>query len=253
MKLQGKVAIVTGGASGIGRAISLQLAADGASVVIADLNLDLAQSTAREVSALGQRALPVRVNVTSSQEVKALVDRAVKDLGGIDVLVNNAGWDKLEPFVQSTEETWDKVIAINLKAPIICARAVLDHMMERKAGKIISISSDAGKVGSSGEAVYSGCKAGVIGFSKTLAREVARYGINVNCVCPGPTETPLLQSLMGAGDTGSRMLQAVIRAVPFKRLGRPEDIANMVSFLASDDADYITGQAFSVNGGLTMQ
>ncbi|MDP2663390.1 MAG: glucose 1-dehydrogenase [Dehalococcoidia bacterium] len=253
MKLRGKVAIVTGGASGIGRAISLELADQGADVVIVDLNLEAAQSTAKEISALGRRALPVRTNVTSSAEVKAMVTQAIEEVGGVDVLVNNAGWDKLEPFIQSTEETWDKVIALNLKAPIICARSVLDHMMERKAGKIITISSDAGKVGSTGEAVYSGCKAGVIGFSKTLAREVARYGINVNCVCPGPTDTPLLQNLMGGTDTGAKMLQAVIKAVPFKRLAKPEDIAKMVAFLASDDAGYITGQAFSVNGGLTMQ
>ncbi len=253
MRLLGKVAIVTGGASGIGRAISLELASQGADVVIVDLNLEAAQSTAKEITGLGRRALAVKTNVTSSVEVKAMVAQAIQDLGGVDVLVNNAGWDKLEPFIQSAEETWDRVIALNLKAPIICARAVLDHMIERKAGKIISISSDAGKVGSSGEAVYSGCKAGVIGFSKTLAREVARYGINVNCVCPGPTDTPLLQNLMGAADTGAKMLQAVIKAVPFKRLGKPEDIAKMVAFLASDDAGYITGQAFSVNGGLVMQ
>ncbi len=253
MKLAGKVAIVTGGGRGIGRAISLDLAAEGANVVIADLNLEDAQSTAKEVTALGRKALPFKADVTSSREVNAMVAQAIRDLGGVDILVNNAGWDKLEPFVKSTEETWDKVIAINLKGPIICARAVLDHMIEKGSGKIISIASDAGKAGSSGEAVYGGCKAGVIGFSKTLARETARYNVNVNCVCPGPTDTPLLQSLMGSADTGAKMLQAVIRAVPFKRLGRPEDIAKMVTFLASDDASYITGQAFSVNGGLTMQ
>ncbi|MDP2728735.1 MAG: SDR family oxidoreductase, partial [Dehalococcoidia bacterium] len=166
---------------------------------------------------------------------------------------NNAGWDKLEPFIESKEETWDKVIALNLKAPIVCARAVLDHMIERRSGKIISISSDAGKVGSTGEAVYSGCKAGVIGFSKTLAREMARYSINVNCVCPGPTDTPLLRNLMGSDEKGAKILQAMTNAVPFRRLAKAEDIAKMVGFLASDDADYITGQAYSVSGGLTMQ
>ena len=253
MNLQDRVAIVTGGARGIGRAICLELAGQGAGVTVADLNLEGAVETAGEIRALGCRALPLKVDVTSSLEVKAMVDKTLQDLGRIDILVNNAGWDKLEPFIQSTEETWDKVIALNFKAPILCARAVLDHMVERKSGKIISISSDAGKVGSSGEAVYSGCKAGVVGFSKTLAREVARYGINVNCVCPGPTDTPLLRAFMGAGDTGSRILEAMVKAVPFRRLGRPEDIAKMVGFLASDDAGYITGQAYSVSGGLTMQ
>jgi 2-hydroxycyclohexanecarboxyl-CoA dehydrogenase len=253
MRLQGKVAIVTGAASGIGRAISLELAAEGANLALADINLPAAQELAQQIRATGHKALPVKTDVTNSSQVRALVDQTIKELGQIDVLVNNAGWDKLEPFVQSTEETWDKVIALNLKAPIICARAVLDHMMERRSGKIVSISSDAGKVGSTGEAVYSGCKAGVIGFSKTLAREMARYGINVNCVCPGPTDTPLLRNLMGSEEQGSKILQAVINAIPFRRLAKPEDIAKMVAFLASDDASYITGQAFSVSGGLTMQ
>ncbi len=253
MKLKDKVAIVTGGGSGIGRAISLELASRGADIVVADLNLEAAQAVAGEVSALGRRALAAKVDVTSSQQVKAMVGQTIKELGHIDILVNNAGWDKLEPFIQSTEETWDKVIALNLKAPIICARAVLDHMIEKKAGKIVSISSDAGKVGSSGEAVYSGCKAGVVGFSKTLAREMARYGINVNCVCPGPTDTPLLRTLMGTEETANKILQAMVKAVPFKRLAQPEDIAKAVAFLASDDSSYMTGQSLSVSGGLTMQ
>ncbi|MDP2935588.1 MAG: glucose 1-dehydrogenase [Dehalococcoidia bacterium] len=253
MKLQDRVAIVTGGGSGIGRAISLELASQGAGIVVADLNLEAANGVAGEISALGRRAVAVKVDVTSSQQVKAMVAQAIQDLGQVDILVNNAGWDKLEPFIQSSEETWDKVIALNLKAPIICARAVLDHMIEKKAGKIVTISSDAGKVGSSGEAVYSGCKAGVVGFSKTLAREMARYGINVNCVCPGPTDTPLLRSLMGSGDAGSKILHAMVNAVPFRRLATPEDIAKMVAFLTSDDAAYVTGQAISVSGGLTMQ
>lgn len=253
MKLRGKVAIVTGGGSGIGRATCLELASQGADIVVADLNREAAQGVAGEVSALGHKALPVRVDVTDSRQVKDMVEQALKELGQIDILVNNAGWDKLEPFVQSMEETWDKVIALNLKAPIICARAVLDHMIEKGGGKIVNISSDAGKAGSSGEAVYSGCKAGVVGFSKTLAREMARYNINVNCVCPGPTDTPMLRSLMGAQDTGTKILQAMVKAVPLKRLGQPEDIARAVAFLASDDSSYITGQALSVSGGLTMQ
>lgn len=252
MKLQGKVAIVTGAARGIGRTISLELASQGADVVLADLDLEGANEVVGEISAQGRRALPVKVDVTSSQEVKAMVAQTLRELGQIDILVNNAGWDKMEPFLQSTEDTWDKVIAVNLKAPIICARTVLDHMIERRSGKIISISSDAGKGGSTNEAVYSGCKAGVIGFSKSLAREMARYGINVNCVCPGPTETPMVRNFM-ASEQGAKILQAVIKLIPLKRMAKPEDVAKMVAFLASDDASYITGQAYSVSGGLTMQ
>jgi len=173
----------------------------------------------------------------------------VRAAGPIEVLVNNAGWDKVEPFVKSQEETWDRVIAINLKGPIRCARAVLDGMIERKAGKIISISSDAGRVGSTGEAVYSAAKAGVIGFSKTLARETARHGINVNVVCPGPTNTPLLNEIAGGND---KLIESLRRAIPMGRTGEPDDIAGAVAFLASDDAGFITGQTLSVSGGLSM-
>ncbi len=165
------------------------------------------------------------------------------------MLVNNAGWDKVEPFVKSEEATWDKVIAINLKGPIACVRAVLDPMIERRSGKIVSISSDAGRVGSSGEAVYAGAKAGIIGFSKTLAREVARYGINVNVVCPGPTNTPLFREISGGNE---KLAVALKQAIPLGRLGEPEDLAGAVVFLASDDAAFITGQTLSVSGGLTM-
>jgi 2-hydroxycyclohexanecarboxyl-CoA dehydrogenase len=169
--------------------------------------------------------------------------------GPIEVLVNNAGWDKVEPFVKSQEETWDRVLAINLKGPIRCARAVLDSMIERRAGKIVSIGSDAGRVGSTGEAVYAAAKAGVIGFTKTLAREVARYGINVNVVCPGPTNTPLLQEIAGRNE---KLLASLKQAIPLGRTGEPDDIAGAVAFLASDDAGFITGQTLSVSGGLSM-
>ena len=166
------------------------------------------------------------------------------------MLVNNAGWDRMEPFVESSAETWDLVLAINLRGPIAVTRAVLEQMVERGSGRIVSISSDAGRVGSSGEAVYSGAKAGIMGFSRTIAREVARHGINVNTVCPGPTNTALLQ---GEAERNPNLVKALARAIPFGRPAEPAEIAAAVAFLASDDAAFITGQALSVSGGLTMQ
>ena len=244
--LNGKVVLVTGAARGIGRAIATRFAEEGAKIAIADIDGDGAVKAASEI---GGGACGVRLDVTDMAQVRAGIAEAVEKLGPIDVLVNNAGWDKVEPFVKSEEATWDRVLAINLRGPIACARAVLDGMVERRAGKIVSISSDAGRVGSSGEAVYSGAKAGVIGFSKTLAREVARYGINVNVVCPGPTNTPLLQEI---GASNEKLMQSLAKAVPFGRIGEPQDLAGAVAFLASDDAAFVTGQTISVSGGLTM-
>ena len=244
--LQGKVALVTGAGRGIGKAIAARLAAEGARVVIADVDGTTAHATAEEI---GHGAVAVKMDVTDPASVRDGVAEAVRAVGPIEVLVNNAGWDKVEPFVKSQEETWDRVLAINLKGPIRCARAVLDGMIDRKAGKIISISSDAGRVGSTGEAVYSAAKAGVIGFSKTLARETARYGINVNVVCPGPTNTPLLNEIAGGND---KLIESLRRAIPMGRTGEPDDIAGAVAFLASDDAGFITGQTLSVSGGLSM-
>jgi len=243
--LNGKVAFVTGAGRGIGQAIAKRLAAEGAKVAVVDLDEDTARATAAEI---GAGAIALRADVTDSAAVRVAVTECEKRLGAVDVLVNNAGWDKIEPFVESREETWDKVIAINLKGPIICARAVLDGMIARQKGRIVSIASDAGRVGSTGEAVYSGAKSGVIGFSKTLAREMARHLINVNVVCPGPTGTPLLKQAM----RNSKLMDSLVRAVPFRRLAEPDEIAAAVAFLASDDAAFITGQTLSVSGGLTM-
>ncbi|HEY8516208.1 MAG TPA: glucose 1-dehydrogenase [Candidatus Binatia bacterium] len=244
--LAGKVALVTGAGSGIGKAIALRLAREGMRVAVTDLDEQAALAVAREA---GQGAIGVRLDVADEESVRAGVARIEQELGGIDLLVNNAGWDKVEPFVESRPETWDKLIAINLKGPLLCAHAVLPGMIARGRGRIVSIASDAGRVGSSGEAVYSAAKAGVIGFSKTLAREVARHGILVNAVCPGPTDTPLFH---GIAQENPKLGQALTRAVPLGRLGRPEDVAGAVAFLASDDAAYITGQTLSVSGGLTM-
>ncbi len=249
MRLNDKVAVVTGAGRGIGRAIALKLAREGAKVCVADLDQVSAGKVAKEILDMGREALAVRVDVTDYSDVEEMVNKALDVFGMIDILVNNAGWDKAEPFLESTQETWDKVIAINFRGPINCTRAVLPHMVQRKYGKILSIASDAGRVGSSGEAVYSGAKGGVIAFSKTIAREMSRFGINVNCVCPGPTETPLFDEIASGNP---KLAEGLKRAIPLRRLGKPGDIANAVAFLVSDEAEYITGQTLSVSGGLTM-
>jgi 2-hydroxycyclohexanecarboxyl-CoA dehydrogenase len=238
--------VVTGAASGIGRAVVERLVDEGARVAITDLDGQAATVAADDI---GGTTLPIALDITDDDAIHEAIAIITTELGPIDVLVNNAGWDRIEPFVVSRPETWDRVIAINLRGPIAVTRAVLDGMIERSSGRIVSIASDAGRVGSSGEAVYSGAKAGVMGFSRTLAREVARHGINVNTVCPGPTNTPLLQS---AAEDDPKMIQALSRAIPFGRPAEPHEIAAAVAFLASDDAAFITGQSLSVSGGLTM-
>ncbi len=249
VRLKGKVAIVTGAAQGIGRAIAMRLAAEGANVAIADINEDVAIKTAAEIKASGGEACAVKLDVTSLESALAAVERVESELGPLDILVNNAGWDKLEPFVESTPATWDRVIAINFRGVIHCCKAVVPKMQARGHGKIVSIASDAGRVGSMGEAVYSGCKGAIIAFSKTLARELARNNINVNVVCPGPTETALLQGVM---ESQPKVLDAMKRGIPMRRLGKPEDLAGAVAFFASSDSDYATGQVVSISGGLTM-
>jgi 2-hydroxycyclohexanecarboxyl-CoA dehydrogenase len=248
-RLKDRVAIVTGAAQGIGRAIAMRLAAEGAAVAIADVQGDTGQKTAREIQSRGAKVIAVKLDVTKFEDATAATATVERELGPIDILVNNAGWDKLEPFVDSAPETWEKIIAINYRGVLNCCRAIAPRLQARGRGKIVSIASDAGRVGSTGEAVYSGCKAAIIGFSKTLARELARNQINVNVVCPGPTETALLREAM-AGREG--VLEAMSRGIPFRRLGQPEDLAGAVAFLVSPDADYITGQVISVSGGLTM-
>jgi len=251
MDLKGKVAVVTGAAGGIGRGIALKLGSLGAKVAVADLKVDQGKETVSLLGKEGAEGIFLKTDITDLAQVQELVKATISAFGKVDILVNNAGWDRIEPFLKNTPDFWDKVIAINLKGPIHCIRAVLDPMVERKYGKIVNISSDAGRVGSSGEAVYSACKGGIIAFTKTMAREMARYSINVNCICPGATDTPLLAELT-QGETGAKIIDAMVKVVPFRRLGKPEDVAGAVAFLVSDEASFITGQTLSVSGGLTM-
>jgi 2-hydroxycyclohexanecarboxyl-CoA dehydrogenase len=244
--LAGRVVFVTGAGRGIGRSIALRFGEEGARVAVTDIDETTAKVTAGDI---GKEAIGLRVDVTDPRSVRDAVAQTEQALGPIAVLVNNAGWDKFEPFLNSSEETWEKVLAINLKGPLNCVKAILPGMVQRGQGRIVSISSDAGRVGSSGEAVYSAAKAGVIAFSKTLAREQARNHITVNVVCPGPTNTPLFQE---GARANPKLAEALTRAIPMRRLGEPSDVAGAVVFLASDDARYITGQALSVSGGLTM-
>jgi 2-hydroxycyclohexanecarboxyl-CoA dehydrogenase len=247
-----RTAIVTGGGRGIGRAISLALAKNGNRVAVFDILEENAQSVVKEIEALGGAAMALRVDLTNCKEVQAAVDAVLQRFGQIDVLVNNAGWDKMELFLDSDEALWEKIIAINYKAVLYTCRMVLPHMVSRGSGQVVNVSSDAGRVGSTGEAVYAGAKAGVIAFSKSIAREMARYKISVNVVCPGITQTPLLDAVRAQSEKTNKVIDAVTRAIPLGRVGAPEDIASAVAFLASPDAAFITGQTLSVDGGLTM-
>jgi 2-hydroxycyclohexanecarboxyl-CoA dehydrogenase len=252
MKLEGKTAIVTGAGRGIGRAIALALAREGCQVGVADLLADSARAVAAEVEALGVKGLSLPADLTRRADVTRMAQEAQAQFGQVDILVNNAGWDRMGLFLETDEDTWDRIIAVNLKAMLYVCRAVLPSMVARGAGKVVNIASDAGRVGSSGEAVYSATKGAVIAFSKALAREMARHRITVNAVCPGLTETPLLQSLRDQSPKMERILEAVTRATPLGRVASPEEIAGAVVFFASPEADFVTGQTLSVSGGLTM-
>ncbi|HSA59276.1 MAG TPA: SDR family NAD(P)-dependent oxidoreductase [bacterium] len=244
MKLKGKTAIVTGGAQGIGKAISKRLAADGANVAIFDLKPEGGEATAKEI---GPQAIFLKTDCTKKPEVDASVAKVIEKFGQVDILVNNIGWALPTFFLEEDEAYWDKVIAVNSKTQLLVAHAVLKDMSKRKGGKIVNLSSDAGRVGQMQGVVYSLCKAGVIGFTKGLAREVARYGISVNCVCPGPTDTQLFEEAINP-----KIKETFIQIIPFKRIAKPEEIAAGVAFFCSPDADYVTGQVLSVSGGLTM-
>lgn len=247
-----RVALITGGGRGIGRAIAAALAAEGHAVAVGDLLAGEADESASSIEAGGGRALAVPLDVTDSGSVEAALAQAQDGLGPIEILVNNAGWDELRPFLETDEAFWERVIDVNYKGCLRVTRAVLPAMVEREWGRLVNIGSDAGRVGSSLESVYSGAKGAVIAFTKTIAREVARQGITANTVCPGPTRTPLLEGMAEAEDDGQKLIESLARAVPMKRLGEPDDIAAAVAFLASERAAFITGQTLSVSGGLTM-
>ncbi|HEY9496473.1 MAG TPA: 3-oxoacyl-ACP reductase family protein [Intrasporangium sp.] len=245
-RLEGKIAIVTGGARGLGRGIAERLAAEGAVVVVTDVNAEGAQQTATE---LGASAVGVGCDVSDYDSVEAMVADVKDRYGRIDVLVNNAGWDKAAPFLDLERDLWPRIIGINLVGVLNTSKAVLPIMAEQGSGSVVNISSDAGRVGSSGEAVYSAAKGGVIAFTKSMAREMARKQVRVNVVCPGPSDTQLFAEFAGDND---KLREALTKAIPLRRLGQPEDVAGAVAYFASDDSTYVTGQTVSVSGGLTM-
>jgi len=250
--LNEKVAVITGAAGGIGRELVKRFCEEGCRVVALDLNTSGLAEVAAQLQEFAGKLSTRALDITDHAAVAAAIVQIHGELGRIDILVNNAGWDIAMQFTETTPDFWEKVIAINLKGPLSLQHAVVPLMIEAGGGKIINIASDAGRVGSSGESVYSACKGGIIAFSKTLARETARKDVRVNVVCPGPTDTALLRSFAGDGEYGQKIYDGLKRAIPLKRLGQPEDIPGMVAFLASDDANFITGQVISVSGGLTM-
>ena len=247
MRLEGRTALVTGGASGIGAATARRLAADGARVAVGDLDLDGARSLAGEVDGVA-----TELDVTDTGSVAAAVDATAAALGPVDVLVNNAGTDRFGFFVDTDEALWDLVLGVNLRGVLACTHAVLPAMHER-GGVIVNVASEAGRVGSQGSATYSAAKAGVIGFTKAIARESARFGVRCNAVAPGPIVRPLLNSAPEQlGELGARLKQAMIDATAVRRIGEPDEVAAVIAFLASDDASYVTGQTVNVSGGLSM-
>lgn len=247
-----KTVIVTGGGGGIGGATCHQFAKEGARVAVFDVNLKAAQKVASDIQAEGGTAKAYVCNITERAAVDKAVSQTEADLGPIDVLVNNAGWDVFCPFTKTTPDQWDKLIAINLTGALHMHHAVLPGMAARKNGRIVNIASDAARVGSSGEAVYAACKGGLVAFSKTIAREHARHGITVNVVCPGPTDTALFADYKEGAGNPERLMEAFTRAIPLGRIGQSGDLPGAILFFASDDASYVTGQVLSVSGGLTM-
>ena len=241
--LRDKSVLVTGGGGAIGAAICRRFAEEGAKVLVADKNRDSAEKVAHSIHA---KSLVFDISDYAAAE------RAVASCGEINILVNNAGWDRFQNFLDTDPAEWEELIAINLRGPLNMHHLVLPQMAARGAGRVVNISSDAARVGSSGESVYSACKGGILSLTKTLARELARNGVTVNAVCPGPTDTPILRGFLGEGEAGRKVYDALVRAIPMKRVGQPDDVPGIVAFLASDEAAYLTGQVISVSGGLTM-
>ena len=246
MELSGKVALVTGAAQGIGKAIALLLARNGADVVVSDINLEKAQETTNEIEGMGRRSFAIKVNVADLKDVEQMVKAIVEQFGRIDILVNNAGITRDRLILRMTEEDWDAVLDVNLKGTFNCTKAVIRHMSKQKSGKIVSIASVTGEMGNPGQANYAASKAGVIGFTKTIAREFAGRGINVNAIAPGYIQTPMTDAVP------EKAKEELKRMIPMERLGKPEDVAQAVLFLVSENSSYITGQVLNVNGGIYM-
>ncbi len=246
MEMQGQTVVVTGGASGIGKATALLLAREGARVFVGDIDEAGGRATAEEGTAELMKIEYLPLDLTDAPSIEAFAAAVRQRTARVDGLVNGAGWDQIQPFLENPPEMWDRIIAINLMGAVRLTRGLLPPMVAARTGKIVNISSDAGRVGSMGETVYAAAKGGLIAFTKSLARELARYQINVNCVCPGPTDTPLFQR------QPERMKEALTRAIPFRRIAQPIEIAQAVLFFSSKGSDYITGQVLSVSGGLTM-
>lgn len=248
----GRVAVVTGGGGGIGGATCARFAQEGAQVAVFDRDVEAARRVAQGIVAQGGRAQAFACDITDRTSVDAAVAQVLAGMGGIDVLVNNAGWDVFLPFTRTVPEQWERLIAVNLTGALHMHHAVLPGMVERKAGRIVNIASDAARVGSSGEAVYAACKGGLVAFSKTLAREHARHNITVNVVCPGPTDTALFADYKKGAGNPEKLEEAFRRSIPLGRIGQPGDLPGAIAFFASDDAAFVTGQVLSVSGGLTM-
>jgi 2-hydroxycyclohexanecarboxyl-CoA dehydrogenase len=252
VRLSEKVAIVTGGGSGIGRAIALRLSENGARVVVVDRNVEYAQNTAALVKEKGPDVMVTQTDVTDYNQVKEMVQKTVDVFGTVDILVNNAGWDKFAPFLDTTPEFWDAIVRLNLMGAVYCTREVLSHMVPKKSGVVVNITSDAGRTGFRGEVIYSAAKGGVIAFTKALAKEMGPYGIRLNSVAPGPIETPMLKIGLEKNQYVKKEMMMLKDQTPFNRFGKPEEVADLVLFLASDDSAFITGQVISINGGLIM-
>jgi len=250
--LADKLAVVTGAGGGIGAAICERLAEEGCHIALFDRDADALRAAGEKIQALSRRMSTHVVDISDYDGVRDALASIESSQGGIDVLINNAGFDQFANFLDTTPEQWESIIAVNLRGTLNMHHLVLPGMRDRGTGRVVNIASDAGRVGSSMEAVYSACKGGIIAFTKSVARELARTGVRLNVVCPGPTDTPLLAQFLAGGEDGAKTLQALERAVPMKRIGRPDDVPGIVAFLASDDAEYITGQVISVSGGLTM-
>ena len=251
-RFDGKTVIVTGGGGGIGGATCRRFASEGAQVAVFDMNLEAAEKVAADIRAGGGQAAAFACNITDRAQVDAAVAAAQTQLGPIAVLVNNAGWDVFKPFLKTVPAEWETLIAINLTGALHMLHAVLPGMVERKYGRIVNVASDAARGGSSGEAVYSACKGGLVALSKTLAREHARQSITVNVVCPGPTDTALLAGVAEGARDPAKLIEAFRSAIPLGRLGQGDDLASAIAFFGSDDAGFVTGQVLSVSGGLTM-